>query len=521
MPRGIRADHNPSLKDSEDSSLCFPTSPSTPAFGFSCGKVMDIPLEPVATRDTPRTHPNASATSVHWSNSASNRASQNILTPASSGQLPQVSSNVSTLQSDYATQEANGIESNSTPLTLEPSNLAPADRGIQAWMYLVGAFVVQTLLWGVPNSFGVFLTYYSDAFYGEAGADLLLPFAGTLCSGLMYCSGPILYPIVARYPSQRRTSMWIGNVICFGSLFGASYATKPWQIVLLQGGGYGLGGSLLYAPTISYMSEWFFERRGLANGVMYAGTAVGGLVLPLILPSAIQSHGTAVILRYLAVVVFVLLSAFLPFIRPRLPEGRTRSMATVSTRRWSTNKSFWLVLFVTTLQGFAYFLPILYLPTFAKEMKLSDSQASLALALLNGSSVISRISLGHLSDILNPWTLMTLTLAATSLSTFVLWGALRTSIATLSTYAIIFGALSGGFSSLWAGFVRPIAKDDPTAATSMLGMLMLSRGLGNVLSTPLSSALLVGSVREYVHTGLQSDSRWANLIIYVGTVFAG
>ena len=90
-------------------------------------------------------------------------------------------------------------------------------------------------------------------------------------------------------------------------------------------------------------------------------------------------------LRYLAVAVFVLLSAVLPFIRPRLPEGRVRSMTAVSTRRWSTNRSFWLVLFMTTLQGFAYFLPILYLPTFAKDMKLSDSQASLALALLNGS----------------------------------------------------------------------------------------------------------------------------------------
>lgn len=254
---------------------------------------------------------------------------------------------------------------------------------------------------------------------------------------------------------------------------------------------------------------------------MNAGTAVGGLVLPLILPSIIRPHGTAMTLRYLSVAVFVLLSVVLPFIRPRLPESRIRNLATVSTVRWSTNRSFWLVLFVTTLQGFAYFLPILYLPTFAKDMKLSDSQASLALALLNGSSVISRISLGHLSDILNPWTLTTLTLATTSISTFVLWGAVKTSIATLSIYAIIFGALAGGFSSIWTGFVRPIAKDDPTAATSMIGMLMLSRGIGNVLSTPLSSALLAGSIRDYVHSGLQSGSRWANLIIYIGTIFAG
>ncbi|CAE6452397.1 unnamed protein product [Rhizoctonia solani] len=403
----------------------------------------------------------------------------------------------------------------------EPSNLPPADHGFQAWLYLLGAFVVETLVWGFPNSFGVFLSYYSKMYQEEKGAELLLPLAGTLCSGLMYCSGPIIYPIVARYPSQRRTSMWVGNFICFGSLFGASFVKKPWQIVLLQGGGYGLGGSLLYAPTVSYMSEWFYIRRGLANGVMNAGTAVGGLLLPLVLPSIIRPHGTSSTLRYLSIAVFVLLSTVLPFIRHRLPEDRIRYIATSSRTRWSTNKSFWLLICVTALQGFAYFLPIVYLPTFAQDMRLSDSQASLALALLNGSSVVSRIALGHLSDIFNPWILTTITLAATSVATFVLWGALVTTIGTLSLYSILFGALAGGFSSLWTGFVRPIAKDDTTAATSMLGMLMLSRGIGNVLSTPISSALIVGSMDGYVRSGLQSGSRWANLIIYIGIVLAG
>ncbi|KAG8694917.1 hypothetical protein FRC08_008177 [Ceratobasidium sp. 394] len=483
--------------------------------------VMDIPLENVVSHagsglspnistGRPRTPlPNMQGQSVH-------QTAQN----ASRYEFLQESNGSVTLQNTHVASETT-VENNNISPTAEPINLAPADRGMHAWMYLIGAFVVETLVWGFPNSFGVFLSYYSEMFRDEPGAELLLPLAGTLCSGLIYCSGPILYPIVARYPAQRRTSMWAGNLICFGSLFGASYVNKPWQIVLLQGAGYGVGGSLLYAPTVSYMSEWFFVRRGLANGVMNAGTAVGGLVLPLILPSIIQPHGTSVTLRYLSVAVFTSLSAILPFIQPRLPEDRIRSLAVGSNIRWSTNKSFWLILFVTTLQGFAYFLPILYLPTFAKDMKLSDTQASLALALLNGSSVISRVSLGQLSDIFNPWLLTTFTLAATSVSTFVLWGAVATSIATLSVYAVLFGALAGGFSSLWTGFVRPIAKDDPTSATTMLGMLMLSRGLGNVLSTPLSSALLTGSMLDHVHSGLQHGSRWARLIVYIGTIFAG
>lgn len=491
---------------------------------------MDFPLEAVVSRASdgmpsrPSSGPPSTTTSVAPCGSLPDLACYSVHDgisshsnshPALHGQTP--SRNVTDREPD----SEDGTMAEEDLPAVEPSNLPPADRGTQAWMYLMGAFVVETLVWGFPNSFGVFLGYYSKEFHDEPGAELLLPLAGTLCSGLIYCSGPVLYPIVARYPSHRRTSMWAGNLICFGSLLGASFVNKPWQLVLLQGAGYGLGGSLLYAPTVSYMSEWFFVRRGMANGVMNAGTAVGGLVLPLILPSIIRPHGTSKTLRYLSVTVFGLLSAVLPFIRPRLPEDRIRYLAASSGAKWSTNRSFWLLLLVTTLQGFAYFLPTVYLPTFAQDMKLNDNQASLAVALLNGSSVISRVGMGLLSDAFSPWILSTLTLAATSAATFVLWGAVTTTLATLSVYAVLFGALAGGFSSLWTGFVRPIAKDDPTAATSMLGMLMLSRGLGNVLSTPISSALISGSMRDYVRFGLQHGSRWANLIVYVGTVFAG
>ncbi len=82
--------------------------------------------------------------------------------------------------------------------------------------------------------------------------------------------------------------MWIGVVLCGASLFGASFATKvsmafhprfvthqKYQVPVLiglQGILYAIGGSLLYAPCISYMTEWFVMRRGLASGVIFAGS---------------------------------------------------------------------------------------------------------------------------------------------------------------------------------------------------------------------------------------------------------
>lgn len=32
--------------------------------------------------------------------------------------------------------------------------------------------------------------------------------------------------------------------------------------------------ALVYAPVVSYLSEWFVQRRGLANGIIFAGEFV-------------------------------------------------------------------------------------------------------------------------------------------------------------------------------------------------------------------------------------------------------
>ncbi|ESK86378.1 hypothetical protein Moror_4992 [Moniliophthora roreri MCA 2997] len=155
---------------------------------------------------------------------------------------------------------------------------------------------------------------------------------------------------------------------------------------------------MLYYPCISYMSEWFVRRRGLANGVIFAGTAAGGLVLPLILPLLISSQGPSRALRTLSIVIVWLLVLILPLMKGRLPELRS-SRARVPARR-----RIWV------------FVPIVWLPTFATALKVDATNASIALALLNGVSVISRLSLGYLSDKFNPWSLALSTLLFTSVN---------------------------------------------------------------------------------------------------------
>ncbi|KAI0345863.1 MFS general substrate transporter [Trametopsis cervina] len=415
------------------------------------------------------------------------------------------------------------------------TSLASVDEGFGAWSFLSAAFFVETLVWGFPNSYGVFLILYLDdpRFSSQHSASFLLPLIGPLSSGIMYCAGPITYPLIARYPRHRRASLWLGATLMSASLFGASFARTIKSLLALQGITYAIGGALLYAPTIYYMSEWFVARRGLANGVINAGTALGGLILPLILPPLMQRFGTSKTLRYLSIAEGALLVCALPFVRGRLPESRVNGpntrlrSSTQPTRSYITNKSFLIILFATLVQGLAYFVPLLWLPAYASSMQLNSSSSSLALALLNGASVVGRLGLGVFSDRFSPWPLATSMLLCTAFTIFILWGVLSYTFAGIVAYGIAYGCLAGGFSSLWTGFVRPMAKDDPTISTTIFGFLMFSRGIGNILSTPISTALqpvqssTASSTHSHHEIGFKvAGGQYENVIIYAGTCFA-
>ncbi|KZP31551.1 MFS general substrate transporter [Athelia psychrophila] len=333
-------------------------------------------------------------------------------------------------------------------LARNESALAPVDGGFGAWSFLAAAFVVEIIVYGFPTGFGVFLAEYlkNPEYLAQPGATAILPLIGSLSIGMIYCSGSFIYPFTSRYPEWRRTLMLVGGFICCASLFGASYATKVTQLLALQGILYAIGGSLLYAPCISYIPEWFVEKRGLANGVVFSGMGVGGLLLPLILPRIIAAYGAAIALRCLSIAIGILLLPCYPFLKGRLPVARVRGPAArkPSDRAWLRSTSFWLVIAVSTVQGFCYFLPFLWLPTFASNLNISDSKSSLTLAALNGASGIGGLAMGYVSDIVDPWLLALSTLGSSALATFVLWGLFSNSFAGLLAFGLVYGVLAGG-----------------------------------------------------------------------------
>ncbi|KAF9260480.1 MFS general substrate transporter [Marasmius fiardii PR-910] len=395
------------------------------------------------------------------------------------------------------------------------SSLPPVDTGFGAWSFLLAAFLVEAIVWCFPFSFGIFLEAYNrDLTYtSQNNSVFLLPLIGPLGTGIIYCSGPVINVLMDKYPQFRQPLMWIGALQL---------------LVILQGVVYGLGAVLLYYPCLSFMTEWFVERRGFANGAIFAGSALGGVVLPLALPSLISSQGPQKALRYLSIIIIGLLVPVLPFAKGRIPGLRSRvagSEPRGMTRVWLKSKAFWILICVNTLQGFGHYVPIVWLPTFASALAITPAKASIIVAMLNTASFVGGLLLGWLSDMTSPWPLAIFNLVFTSLTTFILWGVLSTKFSGLLAFGFFYGLLAGGWSSLWSAFVGPMANEEPRVVTIILGYLLLSRGIGNILSTPISSALSANSTVIFDSNDVSGfgveDGKYGRMIVYVGACFAG
>lgn len=91
-------------------------------------------------------------------------------------------------------------------------------------------------------------------------------------------------------------------------------------------------------------------------------------------------------------------------------------------------------------------------------MGLSNSNSALTLTFINAASVFGRLSIGVLSDHVDPWALALGILTSTAASVFVLWGVFSYSLPGLLVFGVFYGILASGWTSLFSAFMRPFAS---------------------------------------------------------------
>ena len=361
---------------------------------------------------------------------------------------------------------------------------------------------------GIPQSFGVFQEYYLT--HEKFEGDSRVIYIGVLASGLPDIGAPLMTYVVEKFPRYRLLMMWLGWPICFGALIAASFVKTVPLLIITQGLMYGIGELIFFYPLLSLVNEWWHKKMGLAYGILDCSGGLVGIPLPFLIDFLLKKYGYEWTLRILCIVAVTVTGPCLFLIKGRLPYAELAKSTTID---WSFLKRplFYFYSASNIFQSLGWFIPLMFLPTYASDLDLSDEMGALLLSIISLASIGSCLLLGHLSDGHTPLHLLAFTSSfVIACSVFLFWGFART-LAFLIALSIIFSSFGAGWEVLWARMSTSVTNN-PGAIMTSFGILSCQRGVANVLAGMISPYLTAGSIIEYEY----GMSKYMPLVLFTG-----
>ncbi|KAL8911331.1 MAG: hypothetical protein Q9171_003496 [Xanthocarpia ochracea] len=283
--------------------------------------------------------------------------------------------------------------------------------------------------------------------------------------------------------------------------------TDYYQIILAFSLLTGAGTSLIMNPAVTSVAHWFNERRGLASGIAWTGSGIGGVIFPLMVQSLLPQVGWAWSLRAFALILFVLCTVSVALCRSRVPPRNgdaTTWRDTIPSARIFLDGTGAMALTTAgaVLTDLAYFIPVTYIPSYYVARQhlphhtTLTGEASFAyqlLAILNGSSCVGRLLAGYVSDRLGRYNTMILSLFLCAISVLCFWlpdilipNMPNTGL--LIVFVMLFGCVSGSNVSLMPVCMGQLCETQEFGRYYATCFSVVS--FGALVSIPIAGALI-------------------------------
>lgn len=231
----------------------------------------------------------------------------------------------------------------------------------------------------------------------------------------------------------------------------------------------------LYLPCATLLYEWFHVRRGLATGIMFAGTGLGGTIFPFVVSALLSRFGYKATMISLGLSFLLLNSLALIFVKRRIPIttrpfslSRSRSRSRVHARPktdWSfwRHRSIWIGTAIILSTSMGNFLPSLWIPSYAEAIRAHRPNGTALVAIMNAASVPGNTLTGYLSDRLPTRVVVTLSCTLAAVACLTLWG-MGTSEGLLVAFSVVWGFTALSFVGTWSKMITIISSESEPAA---------------------------------------------------------
>ena len=217
------------------------------------------------------------------------------------------------------------------------------------------------------------------------------------------------------------------------------------------------GMSTAYVPCTSTVARWFTARRGLAVGLAMSGAGVGIFACPPLVALLLERVGWRSAYAVLGAVLCLSLGMLSLLLVPApgargLPcggAGRETAIGSPARGQWPLarvlrHSSFLALLGVYTSTWMPVFMPLVHLVPLARDLGLGPVVGATALSALGAGSLVGRLGLGALSDVIGrrPALGLALALQAVGFAGLGLAGSAAGLLGAATVYGFSYGAVT-------------------------------------------------------------------------------
>jgi MFS family permease len=269
----------------------------------------------------------------------------------------------------------------------------------RGWLTVASGFVNFFVLFGLVASFPVFLQPLSadPAFAGVSTA--LLNLAGSLQISLARVLGLVGGYLISRFGC--RPIVAVSAVAQFFAYFATSYVSDVSGLICVFTSLmlFAMGFSLV--PVLTSVGSFFSAKRNLAQGLLSAGSGLGGAVFPLIISELLERYDNDWRPVFRICGAFSVMTLGMSVFSPIRDDGVVATPYTsprqFSRRKLVTNRAFVTLCVYCFLLGFTFYGQGFMVVPFALQF-VSRSRAVLILSFAGVASVAGNIISGILTD---------------------------------------------------------------------------------------------------------------------------
>ncbi|MBI2868558.1 MAG: MFS transporter [Chloroflexi bacterium] len=273
------------------------------------------------------------------------------------------------------------------------------------WVIVAVGCTLTTVLAGVMYTYGVFFKpLIADFDWSRAAVSgiysvymLVQGFAAIGMGWLADRTGP-------------RKIMLVNAVAGSVGLLLTSQIGELWQIYLTFGLFTSIGLSGTFAVSIGTTARWFSRNRGLALGIVAAGTGLGTLIMPPLAQALIDAFGwpTTYIIFAAGIWLVLTVSAFLLKL-PSPEQSRRYNAAITSTqirrpgagiemRQAFRSRLLWLLFLVFAGMNFCVQIVLVHLVNYATDIGIATLVAVSFVSIIGIGSITGRLVMGASAD---------------------------------------------------------------------------------------------------------------------------